>query len=77
MDAQKSVQRRDYSRKRKAETGKNYIAKNPGQLPLNMGERDYQLRQDLLKALKQGYTKDYQELIKKYFEALTNEGSDN
>jgi hypothetical protein len=28
------------------------------------------LRQDLLKALEQGYSKDYQELIRKYFEQL-------
>jgi len=77
LDAQKSVQRRDYSRKRKAETGKNYFAKSPAHLPANLWERDYELRQDLLKALKQGYTKDYQELIKKYFEALANEKSNN
>jgi len=77
LDAQKSIQRREYSRKRKAETGKNYTAKNPGQLPVDLGEKDRELRQDLLKALKEGYTKDYQELIKKYFEALVNESENN
>ncbi|MBN2011071.1 hypothetical protein JW960_17115 [candidate division KSB1 bacterium] len=74
LDAQKSMQRREYSKKRQAETGKYYIAKNPGMLPANLGERNLQFRQDILKAMKEGYTKDYQELIKKYFEALVNEG---
>ncbi|MEE4312002.1 MAG: DUF4175 family protein [candidate division KSB1 bacterium] len=73
LDAQKSIQRRDYSKKRKAETGKQYFVKSPSQLPADLGEREKQLRQDLLEAVKQGYTKDYQELIKRYFEALSDE----
>ena len=77
LDAQKSIQKREYSRKRKADRGKNYIVRSPGDLPLNFGERDYELRKDLIKALKEGYTKDYQELIKKYFEALVNESENN
>jgi len=77
LDAQKSIQQRDYSKKRKAETGKMYLTKSPSQLPADLGERDFQLRQDLLKAMKQGYTRDYQELIRKYFEALVNENENN
>ncbi|MBD3290014.1 hypothetical protein GF337_14495 [candidate division KSB1 bacterium] len=73
LDAQKSVHKREFSKKRQAETGKYYLARSPGDLPQNMGERDIQLREDLLKALKQGYSRDYQELIKKYFEALVDE----
>jgi ABC-type amino acid transport substrate-binding protein len=53
------------------------MTKSPEQLPANFGEKDFELREDLLKALKQGYTRDYQELIKKYFEALVNEQKDN
>jgi len=77
LDAQRSIQQRDYSRKRKAETGKEYFTKSPLQLPDNYGEKHLKLREDLLKALKQGYTRDYQDLIKKYFEALVNEKKDN
>ncbi len=73
LDAQKSVHKREFSKKRQAETGKYYLAKSPDDLPENMGEIDSQIREDLLKALKQGYSRDYQELIKKYFEALVNE----
>ena len=76
LDAQKSIQRRDYSRKRKAEEGKQYFVKSPSQLPMDLGEREKQLRQDLLEAVKQGYTKDYQELIRRYFEVLSDESID-
>ncbi|OQX87463.1 hypothetical protein B6D60_03815 [candidate division KSB1 bacterium 4484_87] len=70
LDAQKSARRQDFSRKRRAETGKFYPAMNPGRLPENLGERMQAVQKDLLRALKEGYSKDYQQLIKKYFEAL-------
>ena len=71
LDAQRSVRERDYSRKREAETGKQYLAIDPGQLPANLGERENRLREDLLRAKKEGYSKDYLDLIRKYFEALS------
>jgi len=77
LDAQKSARKQDYSRKRRAETGKYYPALNPGQLPTNLGEKNIQIQRDLLKALKEGYSKDYQQLIKKYFEALMRESVEN
>lgn len=77
LDAQKSMREREYSKKRKAETAKNYIAINPGELPKNLGEQRNRLQQDLLRAKKEGYTKDYLELIKRYFEALSEDEIDN
>ncbi len=77
LDAQKSVRKQDYSRKRKAETAKKYLPINPGDLPPDLGERSIQIQRDLLKALKEGYTRDYQELIRKYFEALMKESLEN
>ena len=71
LDAQRSVRERDYSRKREAETGKHYLAIDPGQLPTNLGERENFLREDLLRAKREGYSKDYLELIRKYYEALS------
>ena len=73
LDAQKSARKQDYSRKRKGETGKYYPAINPGALPDDLGEKNSQIQRDLLRALKEGYTKDYQDLIKKYFDALIKE----
>jgi hypothetical protein len=77
LDAQKSARKQDYSRKRRAETGKYYPALSPGQLPTNLGEKNIKIQRDLLKALKEGYSKDYEQLIKKYFEALMKESIEN
>lgn len=73
LDAQRSMHQREFSRKRKAETAKQYQANSPGALPANLGQKKARLQDDLIRALKEGYTKDYKELIRKYFEALVNE----
>lgn len=71
LDAQKSVHRREFSRERQAETGKNYVTTSPGALPADLGERKNQLEQDLLRAKKEGYSRDYLKVIEEYFKALT------
>ena len=77
LDAQKSVHQREFSRERQAETGKQYMTTSPDELPENLGERLDQLQQDLLRAKKEGYSRDYLNVIEKYFKALTeNETSD-
>lgn len=73
LDAQKSVNQREFSRERKAETGKNYITTSPGALPEDLGERQNQLQQDLLRAKKEGYSRDYLKVIENYFKALTEQ----
>lgn len=73
LDAQKSIREREYSRKRQAERGKDYLAISPDELGSDFGERENRLQQDLLRAKKEGYTRDYLELIKQYFEALTRQ----
>lgn len=73
LDAQRSMRRQDFSRKRKAETAKKYLPRINVRLPGDLGERKKKLQEDLLQALKEGYSRDYKELIKKYFEALARE----
>ncbi|MGA3285961.1 MAG: DUF4175 family protein [Bacteroidota bacterium] len=70
LDASKSTRERDYEKKRKAETGTQMMRRSPKDLDWNSLEGKNQLREELLKALEQGYSKDYQELIRKYFEEL-------
>ena len=70
LDASKSTRERDYEKKRKAETGTQVTRRSPKDLDWNSLEGKSQLREELLKALEQGYSKDYQELIRKYFEEL-------
>jgi hypothetical protein len=70
LDASKSVRERDFEKKRRAETGTQIARQGPKDLDLNSLEGKSLLREELLKALEQGYSKDYQELIRKYFEEL-------
>ncbi len=70
LDSQRSARERDFEKKRKAESGTNVARKSPGEIDLNSQEGRNKLRQDLQKAIEEGYAKDYQELIKKYYEAL-------
>jgi hypothetical protein len=70
LDASKSMRERDYEKRRKAETGKEIARRSPGELDASTLEGQNRILDDLLKALQQGYSKDYQELIRRYFEAL-------
>ena len=70
LDASKSMNERDYEKKRKSETGTQVVRRSPNNIDLNSLEGKSQLQEELLKALEQGYSKDYQELIRKYFEEL-------
>ncbi len=70
LDSQRSARERDFEKKRKAESGTNVARKSPGDIDLHSQEGRSRLRQDLQKAIDEGYAKDYQELIKKYYEAL-------
>jgi len=70
LDSQRSARERDFEKKRKAESGTNVARKSPNEIDLNTQEGRNRLRQDLQKAIEEGYAKDYQELIKKYYEAL-------
>ena len=70
LDASKSMHERDFEKKRKAETGTHISRRSPGEIDPNSLERKSRLQEELLKAAEQGYAKDYQELIRKYFEEL-------
>jgi len=70
LDASKSMRERDYEKRRRAETGTEIARRSPGELDPRTLEGRNRLLEDLLKALEQGYSKDYQELIRKYFEEL-------
>ncbi|MBN1350969.1 hypothetical protein JXJ21_16230 [candidate division KSB1 bacterium] len=77
LDASRSMRQEDFSRQRKAETAKQYLPRTDVKLPANMGELKKKLHEDLLQALKEGYSRDYRELIKLYFEALSRNTNDD
>lgn len=73
LDSQRSARERDFEKKRKAESGTDVARKSPGAIDLTTQEGKNRLRQDLLKALEEGYAKDYEDLIRRYFELLEQE----
>jgi hypothetical protein len=77
LDSQRSARERDFEKKRKAESGKDVVRKSPGAIELSTQEGKTKLRQDMLKALEEGYARDYEDVIRKYFELLEQEGKEN
>lgn len=76
LDAQRSINERDFEQERKSETGKNIVRQSPSELNLKKMKRDA-LREEIDKAVREGYNKDYEELIRKYFELLQQESIPN
>ncbi|MCD6163249.1 MAG: hypothetical protein J7K40_12690 [candidate division Zixibacteria bacterium] len=74
LDAQKSVHRRDHSRKRQARTADDIIRRGPE--ALNFGNMNNEkLAEDIKKALTEKYPKRYERQIKEYFKALTKDSA--
>ncbi|MEZ4762776.1 MAG: DUF4175 family protein [Calditrichia bacterium] len=74
LDAQKSVREKEHSKKRQAEREQGVAAKSPPQLKREMLERENQLRKEMQEALKEGYSSEYKEYIKLYYEILSRQG---
>lgn len=77
LDAQKSVRERKYSKKRTAEVGKQYARKNPSELQDSIDAKKEQLRKELMRALNEGYSIDYEKLIEEYFRKLNSQVETN
>jgi len=68
LDSQKSLTQKDFSNDRKSEShigGTTYD--NPEEIPENYGEQELLLINAMESALREGYSKEYQEIIKLYF----------
>lgn len=72
LDASRSVNERDYQKKREAKTGKDYNIEDPNDIDWESRLRKKQM-EEMLKLLEAEYTKDYELIIKKYFEELKKE----
>lgn len=70
LDTQRSINERDFEKNRESQSGKQFTMKSPGQLNLSDEETKSRLRDEIRKALNEGYSRDYEELIKQYFELL-------
>jgi hypothetical protein len=73
LDAQRSINERDYEKERESFTGENKNRKSPAELNLSSERGKDLIKDELNKAGREGYSKDYENLIRKYFEALQGE----
>lgn len=73
LQAQNSVRERDFEQKRKALSGTTPARKSPAEL--EQSEKGNDRSYDLQRAVEAGYSKDYLEYIRKYYEALQKTNS--
>ncbi len=71
LDAQKSMREQEYSRKRQAEVGKEYARRKPDTRQEREDRELKQLQDQLMRALQEGYTPDYERIIEEYFRILS------
>lgn len=71
LDSQKSLTVQDFKEERRGESPiESYTYMGPSGLPDNLGEREDMLLQAMEKALRSGYSQDYQVVIQNYFRSL-------
>jgi hypothetical protein len=68
LDAQKSVRTQRISRERQSRPGEDLARTSPAKISPDTSEE--MMMRDILKAMKEGYSADYQRLIREYFRAL-------
>lgn len=73
LDAQRSIRQQGFKEERESETGRPFEIRERPRLPVDAGERNRLLREELMRALKQGYPTEYEEMIRAYFDRLLNE----
>ena len=70
LDATRSMNDRDYEDKREAKSGKEKAKKSPAEIDLNAQEGKSKALQELLNSVRNNYNRDYETLIRLYFEKL-------
>ena len=70
LDSQKSLKERDYSNKRKSETGQEKSYSGPLDLPKNLGNENLIYIDAMEEALNQNYSLEYEKMFRKYYRNL-------
>lgn len=70
LDAMKSQRERDFEKKRESKSGQDVLRDSPPELTFDDDDSPLEKMRDELRDGKQGYSRDYEYLIRKYFEAL-------
>lgn len=77
LDAQRSINERDFEKKRESRSGQTVFKDSPQDLNSLDEEAKNKILDELNRAVKEGYSKDYEELIRNYYELLKNENLQN
>ncbi len=77
LDAQRSINERDYEKERKSAVGLNVTKNSPAELNLKNESQKNRLRDELNNAVRESYNTDYEQMIRKYFEVLQKQSPDN
>ena len=77
LDAQKSINERDYENKRESTPGEDITRNSPAELKNYQQHDQNKIKDELDKASTEGYNKDYEDLIKKYYESLQKQNGKN
>lgn len=73
LDAMRSLYERDHEPRREARPGQDVVRPSPPELPSE--RRSALVPEELLPALRQSYSRDYQRLIERYFDQLRRQGA--
>jgi hypothetical protein len=73
LDAEKSMRERDYSRQRRAEIGEDVVRRSPERLSPEATRKEESAKDDLTRFMQEAYPKEYEQMIKDYFKALSDE----
>ena len=71
LDSQKSLTQRGEKEERKSETATEIFTSGPAGLPTDMGQRRSLALEAMNRALKAGYPRDYQAMIRRYFNSIS------
>jgi hypothetical protein len=73
LDAEKSMRERDYSRQRRAEVGEDVVRRSPDRISPEATRKEATAKDDLTRFMQEAYPKEYEQMIKDYFKALSDE----
>ncbi|MGE5402871.1 MAG: DUF4175 family protein [Ignavibacteriales bacterium] len=75
LDAQRSINDRDFEKERESNAGTNIARESPADLNLSSQKGRNKIKDELMRAVQEGYTKDYETLIRRYYETLQKDSS--
>ena len=70
LQAEHSVHERDKDQERESKPGENVVRASPRDIDVKSPEAQKELQEEILNAKENGFTPDYNALIRKYFEQL-------